>query len=117
MRGHGEQRAVAEQDGVHPARHRRGDDERDEGAGRELEQQQLDGKYDSRQRRPEGGGHAGRGPGCQQDLAFAGGNVDDLADQRAEGAARDDDGPLGTERATGADGNGRRDGLGDGGSW
>ena len=83
---------------------------------RELEQQQLDREHDRGERRAERGRHAGRGAAGEEDLALVGRHVDDLAEQRAERPAGDDDRALGAERAAGADGDRRRQRLGDAGA-
>ncbi len=115
--GHGEQGTVAEEQGMDPTRPARRHHERDQGPGGELDQQQLDGEHDGREGGAEGGGHAGCGPAGQQDLALVGGDVQDLAGERAEGAAGDDDRSLRAEGPAGADRHRGRDRFGHGRAW
>lgn len=56
--------------------------------------------------------HYCRGPAGQKDLAFGGGDVQQLPGERPEGTAGDDDRTLGTERPTRSDGHRSRRRLG-----
>ena len=58
-----------------------GDHEGHQGPTRELEQQQLDGEYDGRERCAERGRHPRRSPARQQHLAFVGRHVQHLAEE------------------------------------
>ena len=69
---HREERAGSEDGRVDAAGDAGRHHQRDEGPGGELEQQQLDGQHHRRQRRAEGGRHAGRGAAGQQDLPLEG---------------------------------------------
>ena len=107
VHGDWEHRRAAEDDLTH---HGRDDDrggDRNQAARPPLEQEQLDGQQDGGQRRIEGGRHAAGGTGDQQDLAFVGGQVQVLGEDRAESASSHDDRPLGAEWAAGADTDGR----------
>ena len=66
----------------------RGDDERDQGPGRELEEQQLDGQDDGGKGRAERRRHARGGTAGEEDLAFGRRDPDHLAEERADGARR-----------------------------
>src|SRR6476660_3094741 len=76
-----------------------------------FEEQQLDGEHDGSKGRSEGGGHPGRRAGHQKRLALRRGEVEELGNQRTNGAARHDDGPFRAEWTTRSDGNRGGDGF------
>ena len=99
-----EERAATEDRRVDPSGDAGRHHQRDEGPGGELEEQQLDGQHHRGERRAEGRRHPGRGAAGEEDLSLRWGDVDHLAEQRADRPAGDDDRPLGAERAARADG-------------
>ena len=88
-----------------------GDDERNERPRLEFEQQKFDSQNHARDRGIESGGHPRRCSTGEQDLTFGSRSMKNLTDQRTHGAASLNNGALGAERPTGADGNCRRNGL------
>ena len=114
VRGDGEDRAGAEQVAAQRAGGDAGDRDGDEAARLPLEEQQLDRQEDGRDRRGEDRRHAGRGARHQQRLALGVGEMEELGEERAEGAAGHDDRAFGAERAAGADRDRRGERLQDG---
>ena len=108
-----EQRPQSQDVAPRGARGDAGQRHRNQAARLPFEQQQFDGQQHGRDRRGEGGRHAGRGAGHQQRLALGGGQVEQLRDHGAERAAGHDDGAFGAERSAGADGDGAGERLED----
>jgi hypothetical protein len=111
-----EERSAPEDCGVDASRDARRHDERHERPGRELEQEKLDGEHHGRERRAEHRRHPGSRAAREQDLPLGRRHLDDLAHDRAQRTAGDDDRPFGAERSTGPDGHGSRRRLGDPGA-
>ena len=117
MGRHGEEGAEPDDVAARGAGRGAGERDGDQAAGLPLEQEQLDGQQDGRERRGEGRGHPGCGARDQQRLALGTGKMKELRDQRAEGAAGHDDRTLRAEGAAGSDRDGRRQRLEDGDFW
>ena len=114
--GHREQRSMRHPSVLHERHPQRGgrhagarhDDHR---SGLPLEQQELHRERDGGERRPEDGAHPARRPGDEQRPALDGAQVEELREDRSEGAAGQDDRTLRSERAARADADGARDRL------
>ena len=107
MRHRGKERSGAEHV---PARHRgrgTGQGHRDQAARLPFKQENFHRQQHRGNRRIESGGHAARSSGYEQRFPLGAGEVEELRDERAHGAAGHDDRPLGAERPAGADGDGR----------
>jgi hypothetical protein len=111
MRCHGKQRPEADDVAAHHGGSDTRQRDRDDAAWLPLEEQQFDGEKHRGERGREGGRHAGRRSGHQERLSFGAGEVQELGDERAHGAAGHDDRPFGAERPAGADRNRRRQWL------
>ena len=110
---HREQRPAAEQRHSHRPRDRCRAGNRNEAARLPFEEQQLYREQGRGHRCAEHRRHPARGARHQERLAFGGRQVKRLGEERAEGAARHDDRPLGAERSARADRDRGRQGFED----
>ena len=102
-RGDHEGGVVAEEEPADVRRRHRRDGDRDQGAGADLVEHDLDGEEHAADRRVEGGGDAGPGAGGNQGDALPHRHAQELAQRGAEGGADLDDGPFAADRPAAAD--------------
>ena len=107
----GEDGACTEPPDPQCSRYNAGDSDGDEGTRAPFEEKQFDGDEDCRDGSGEGGGHTCGGSSDEKGGAFRIREFEPLGYERAEGATGHDDWAFRTEGATGADGDGCRQGL------
>src|SRR5271155_2181126 len=104
-----EKRAKAQKITTQDCRGGAGESDRNEAAGLPFKEQQLDSQEHGGERRGEGGGHARSGARDEQRLALGAGEMEELGDHGADGAAGHDNGAFRAEGTARADGNRGRD--------